>query len=122
MLYEHEKEGWGKERKTKNVRNVHVEYVTHRFSADMDKIPEEIIKRELAYKLGKEILENDLCNYYRTTSNKDFTETFAADIFVTEGSMQYYNRTDDVFKVHDEIFTNEELIEAVKSHFAERFI
>lgn len=98
------------------------EFVHTRYDEDMDDLPEELIQQELAYKIGKECIEQDLCNYYRNFDQETFEETIFAEINVCKPTERYLNLEGDVFIVNKERFTNEELVKAVLAQYPERFI
>lgn len=123
-LYSHEihDNGWMKQHKAKLFKFLEVHYEHDRFNQKMYDVPEEIIKRELAYKLGDEIFKRDLVHFEKNFHPENFKQTISAGINVAQPGIQYANLEEFVFKVNDEEFTNDELVEAVKSYYAERLI
>lgn len=123
-LFEHEKwnNGWQTRKSAQGVTHLIAQYQHSRYSQDMDSIPEELLMQEMAYKLAKEILESDSATIYKNLDQETFNETIYAEICIAPPGMKYVNRDEEVFQVDDELFTNEELIEAVKGFYAERFI
>jgi len=113
------KEGFLKENKSSQVKSLKVMIETETYKSPPD---QDYLKYELIDKLSEGILKNNLCYFEKDFSPKDFNEIYYAEINVVAPGLKYVNLEQTVFKVGDEVFTNDELIEAVKSHFAERFI
>ena len=123
-LFEHEKwrRGFIRQTSMTGTTKITTEFVHTRYDEDMDDLPEELIQQELAYKIGKECIEQDLCNYYRNFDQETFEETIFAEINVCKPTERYLNLEGDVFIVNKERFTNEELVKAVLAQYPERFI
>lgn len=123
-LFEHEKwtRGFVRQGTVQGTTVITTEYVSNRYLQDMNALPEELIKQELAYKIGKEIIEQDLCTFYKNFNQETFEETIFAEINVCKPTDRYVNLEGDAFVVNGVKFTNEELIEAVKNQFPEKLI
>lgn len=125
-LYDHEKKiqtnGWQTQNESKKIKRLDVHYQHSRYDAKFDQVPDELIFRELAYKLGSAILQDNLADYSKSVDQETFAMTYHATINVADPGVKYVNLDGTRFKVGDEEFTNEELIDAVKDYFAERFI
>lgn len=124
-LYEHEKfyiNGMNKKSEYRSVKRLSVHYKKNRYNADMDSVPPELIKQELAYKLGAEIISGGHARFEKSYNPENFEETYAAEINVVTPGQSYINMHGDVFVVEGEEFSNAELVEAVKNYYAERLI
>lgn len=124
-LYGHEiipNHGWGSSQTTKSVKKYEVHYEYDRYKQVMTNIPEELIKRDLAYKLGIAIIENNLAEFEKIFHPENFKETISASINIADPGIKFANLEQKYFKVQDEKFSNDELVEAVKHYYAERLI
>lgn len=123
-LYSHELFGDGfiTEKKVKNVQNLHVEFKKHRFDMQEDDVPEELIQRELSYQLAQEIIKGGYASLYRNFNQETFEDAIIAEINVCPPGIKMQNVEDEFFKVNGELFTEAELIEAVKNTYPERLL
>lgn len=118
-LYHHEKDGWSTQTKPMQSKNIHVEMKI----PDYSDIPKELIEREIAYSLAKQIIENGLVSVYEHYSHEDFSKVFAVDMNVSPTGRQFTSMvTNQMFKVNGEEFSEDELIFAVKKTYPEKLI
>lgn len=110
--------GFIKTNELKNVRELVVSYEL----SDAYKEPEEFVKEKLVYKLSKSIIENNLAIFNKYKNFDDFSNIFTATINVVDPGKRYVNIIDEKFMVNGEIFTNDELVQAVKNTFPERLL
>ena len=85
-------------------------------------INEENLKLEIAKNFIYELLKNDLIEFSTESDLNREIKILRGEIFISKGKKSYLNLVDKIFKVGDNEFTNDELVEAVKYKFAERFI
>ena len=85
-------------------------------------INEENLKLEIAKNFIYELLKYDLIEFSTESDLNREIKILRGEIFISKGKKSYLNLVDKIFKVGDNEFTNDELVEAVKYKFAERFI
>lgn len=105
----------------KNVKVLTISRACDSFHID-DKKNELFIKRNIAQDLSKSLIENDLIifNIYEEWFNNQ--KIIQGTINVVDPGIRYVNKKDEKFVVDDQVFDNDELIEAVRKTFPERFI
>lgn len=91
------------------------------FESSEDVVIKEI-ENNLITDLSEMIIKSKDLIVSEEESYLDSTKVISAKITIVPSGLKYINRTNNVFKINDIVFTNEELIEAVKSHFPERLI
>ncbi|NQU32898.1 MAG: hypothetical protein HQ521_06655 [Bacteroidetes bacterium] len=82
----------------------------------------ELTKDQMIAELAQSIIAHNLAIFRRIESPQAKKTTFTAEICAIDPGQRYVSRSDDEFRVNGEIFTEEELIEAVKSYFPERLV
>lgn len=102
----------------KNVNKLRAEI---KVDFETSSMSEEYVKSELIRKLVKGLINNSLVNIY-TSKDTDGITTYAAEINAVHTGTSYVNLEDKQFTVEGENFTNEDLVEAVKKCFPERFV
>lgn len=77
---------------------------------------------ELSYLLADEIVKNNYITSETYTEAVTLNEIFAVKTKICKNSTSYVNFVDNVFRVDKEEITNDELVQAVRNTFPERFI
>ena len=114
--------GFTKVNEIRNVKELSVseEVYGEFFDRNINNI--DYIKRGLIHKLLDAIFENDcyVLNKYKNFESN--TEIVTISINVVDPGKRYVNLENDKFIVNGEIFTNDELIVAVKNTYPDRLI
>ena len=89
---------------------------------DIGLINQISIQHSIIEELAQNIIENNLAQIYESTSFNTNEKVLTAHINIVEPGVKYSNLIEDVFKVSGEVFTNEELVKAVKNLYPERLV
>ena len=113
-------EGWQRQEKIVQVKQIHLTKIINFDILTNDTMPdiEFLMVKELAHR----IIESGLASIETSTSVVTKEKTLTANVNIIESGIKYTNRTEEVFKVQGEVFTNDELLQAVKSYFPERLV
>lgn len=103
---------------TKQVKKVSVSAVNHAHihARSID------VELEIAQRIAAALHQNGDILFDRSESFFDDSSVITGTVFIVEPTNSYINLKDNKFIVNNEVFTNEELVEAVKSYYAERLI
>jgi len=113
--------GFGKVNCIKSVNELQVSASTSYYGYDeADRIRE--VKRDLVEKLANSIIRNNLANFTEEFEPHRVGSKITAQIHVVDPGERYVNVIEDKFTVNGEVFSNEDLIIAVKETFPERFV
>lgn len=103
---------------TKPVKKVSASAVNHPHAH-----PHAIdVELEIAHRIAAALHQNGDILFDRSESFFDDSSVITGTVFIVEPTNSYINLKDNKFIVNNEVFTNEELVEAVKSYYAERLI
>lgn len=80
------------------------------------------IAKELAYKLSQEMLRSGYITVHETKDHLRDETVFRAEANAVLTSPRFVNLVENSFIVDEQSFTNEELVEAVKYTYPEKFI
>ena len=113
-------EGWKEKGCPQHVKEVSVSHKVSyldTINTHSDEI-QQIVKDLIFYELADKICKSGLI-----TINRHNYE-LVATMYITKPEYKYYNLLvpQHIFEVEDQQFSNDELVEAVKNYYAERFI
>lgn len=80
------------------------------------------IKENLVYKLTSQLMESGLVDFVQHKDALTGSTVVRAEVDVVPVGQRFANRTENSFVVDEQTFTNDELVEAVKKAYPEKFI
>lgn len=107
----------------KNVKELSVSGEISQYDLTNDSI-ESInqVKNSLVHKLAESLISNELVEFEQCKNIENFSDVITASINIVEPGKKFVNLTDNKFIVQNEEFSNDELVQAVKIAYPERFI
>jgi hypothetical protein len=84
----------------------------------------EYIKEDICRQLTQEIINSKVITVFEDKYSDQMTQVYSAEVYIapTNKDNEYANIDGVTFKLNGIVFTNEELIEAVRNTFPERLI
>lgn len=107
----------------KNVKELSVSGEISQYDLTNDSI-ESInqVKNSLVHKLAESLISNELVEFEQCKNIENYSDVITASINIVEPGKKFVNLTDNKFIVQNEEFSNDELVQAVKIAYPERFI
>lgn len=112
-------EGFVKENTPKDVEVLRVSLKSDYRSS------EEEIKYQLSQQIGKHLLDSDFLDFQKYHDSSGFGYEFSARLFCLKpkgSNNKYYMMPEEVFRYNNTKWTEQEIKEALKNTFPERFI
>jgi hypothetical protein len=115
-------DGFTKSVNAKSVVEIHAQKRYSKHIIDTDTIDEKVIQADMAYQLAAEIVKSGHVSFYRYFDQLAYEETIVAEVTVCPRGARFRQVEDEYFKVNDELFTEEEVIRAIKQTYPDRLI
>lgn len=107
---------------SKNVHKIQARYTVDGYYEDIPLYEQGNIHKELVYELIAGAYDSGLINIQSYKMAGSYRTQFIATLRATNSPGDFITDDENFFVVADEKFTNEELAEAVKIAFPERFL
>jgi len=107
-----------------NISNVSDNVLIYKSKQVIDpflNVPIDVYQHSISMSLLQEALKNNSV-YFEYDTGYNGQRTITGTLYVSKSENRYINRFDNIFNVGNEIFTNDELIHAVKNTYPEKFI
>jgi hypothetical protein len=115
-------DGFTKSVNAKSTIEIHAQRKFSKHLFDTDTIDEKLIQADLAIELATEIIKSGQVSFYRHFNAAEYQETVVAEVTVCPRGARFRQVEDEYFKVNDELFTEEEVIQAIKQTYPDRLI
>lgn len=115
-------DGFTKSLNAKSVMEIQAQRKFSKHLFDDDSINEKEIKADLAIDLAAEIIKSGQVSFYRHFNPAEYMETVVAEVTVCPRGARFRQVEDEYFKVSGELFTEEEVIQAIKQTYPDRLI
>jgi hypothetical protein len=121
---EHEEDGVIKQANIKSVSTIRSYYTASRYLQDSTnvKLDEKAIKEKLTFELAIKLIQDGLVSYHKYFDNQRQHDTIEAEVIVCPPGTKFANVVDECFKVNGELFSEEEIIHAIKNTYPDRLI
>lgn len=116
---EYEKAGFTKISNLKEVKEVRSFFSASRYE---DNLTFDALRYRLASNLATELITKNLVSFQTHFDRDRFVDTVCAEVTICPPGTQMLSKQDEYFKVDDELFTEEEIITAIKNTYPDRLI
>ena len=107
----------------KSAVTIRARYSTSRHVHEsLDATLDSAVPHKLAHDLVEKMIKEKVISYYKMFDAKSFSDTIEAEITVCPSGTKMCNIVDECFKVNGELFTEEEIIKAIKNTYPDRLI
>ena len=115
----YEKAGFTKISNLKEVKEVRSFFSASRYE---DRLTFDELRYRLASNLATELITKKLVSFETHFDRNRFVDTICAEVTICPPGTQMNSKQDEYFKVDDELFTEEEIIKAIKNTYPDRLI
>lgn len=113
------KAGFTKISNLKEVKEIYSFFSASRYA---DNLTVDAIRYRLAANLTKELIDQNMVSFHTHFDRDRFVDTVKAEVTICPPGTLVNSKQDEYFKVDDELFTEEEIINALKKTYPERLI
>lgn len=106
----------------KSIVTIHVEHAQPKFVDDHVKRPDNMIRQELAIQLGCELVKSGHATFYKHFDQNSLCDIVVAEVSVAPVGTKMCLIEDEFFSVNGELFSQKEIIDAIKKTYPERII
>lgn len=121
---EHEGDGFTKVTNIKSPITLRTSCTWSRYVFDggNNLLDEPRIIQKLTEQLAEKIVKERLVSYYKHFDPKEYQDRIEAEITISPPGQRLVHVEDECFKVNGELFTEEEIIAAIKNTYPDRLI
>lgn len=120
--YDNEKQGFRVTQLSGEVQRIRATYNISYLNTLTYDFDVNEVKHELTNRLANQLINSNMIMTYESPYYNTGENVVIAEIKVVKSDKDYVNYSGEKFVLKNQEFTNEELIEAVKQTFPERFI
>lgn len=121
---EQPEDGFVKQANIKSTSVIRSFYTASRYLQDSTNVTldEKSIKEKLTFELAIKLIQDGLVSYHKHFDPKSHADTIEAEVTVCPVGTKFANIVDESFMVDGELFTEEEIIKAIKNTYPDRLI